>query len=867
MLDANISQIQSGLDGSFTQAFLKNAICQTRVKITSCLYDRNEANVSQLRSLLEDLISTQKIFRDEGSAFAALHQERPRENAWNRLGLKTLDKTAFQQITWKHFYEQSQNLIADVEAQIFHQMVPPHRNTIRSLTEFIQLAPYNKKIMGANHKASEAFMLYYKLLTADGEPLTIEQFKEHITSKGLGIWKELFEAEQFTKYYAADLAKAKDWSRIVSNPDALENDLRKIIGEAAPREVAFLALQRIIQPYLKEKQYRDAHQTAVLYSANFIDKYPFSDMETKYRNLLVLFENMGKQNNNYIREPVIELESREEFVEFFFNPERTSLAVSPKAKGTMTVFHRTGQETFEQSDVIQADPGFMYYSFKQDDPRIKNKIEGISARTLQLEKITDGLKTTRDIHVNRKHKIAFLVCLSEDGRQDTLNQSPEFASPALVHSWAKNGNGYFQEYNHHKTYHGKPSGNPNTDIYYSLLVNGVWLTPRLLCQQDGSNYRVNTPFAERSPVLSADGGRLYFSSEGHAGFGGFDVYSVPITVQGPRMYVSGPIEHMEGVNTSGDELFYNRINDSLSYFSSQNETGQFQIYRLKKTKGKGKIPPPIPPRISESGLINMDSDILFEAQCIQLQEADPTLNGKEIWVVGRIFLKNKQLAQRGSVAFYPDNLPRSCTIDHSKGDSIYRVLLPVGRGSIDVRVIAYDEKNDSIEGVFRASLDSLCDNEGRDKQMHIDYVTEDITEVVANKVPLFVPVFFETGVSDAFVNIDPAMMQYFRDEFMSLKNNKIKFYFVGYADERGSKQINDRLSSERANTVRNFFISRLGYTAERTKAMAAGATTEFNNDDWKKYAKYIPDEYQTKYRSGIQKNWFQNRRVLIYFVY
>lgn len=66
------------------------------------------------------------------------------------------------------------------------------------------------------------------------------------------------------------------------------------------------------------------------------------------------------------------------------------------------------------------------------------------------------------------------------------------------------------------TYHGDTWG--NTDIYLAEWVNGGWSEPIPL------NNNINTPFAEMSPYLSADGMTLYFSSDGHPGFGRLDVF-------------------------------------------------------------------------------------------------------------------------------------------------------------------------------------------------------------------------------------------------------------------------------------------------------------------------------------------------------
>lgn len=57
-----------------------------------------------------------------------------------------------------------------------------------------------------------------------------------------------------------------------------------------------------------------------------------------------------------------------------------------------------------------------------------------------------------------------------------------------------------------------------TDIYITHLKNGAWTTPVPVSRT------INTPSSETWPFLNADGRTLYFSSDGHAGLGGSDLF-------------------------------------------------------------------------------------------------------------------------------------------------------------------------------------------------------------------------------------------------------------------------------------------------------------------------------------------------------
>ena len=66
----------------------------------------------------------------------------------------------------------------------------------------------------------------------------------------------------------------------------------------------------------------------------------------------------------------------------------------------------------------------------------------------------------------------------------------------------------------------RPGGFGGKDIWSSeRLSNGNWSEPVNL----GS--KVNTAEDEESPFMMADGATLYFSSKGHNGMGGYDIFS------------------------------------------------------------------------------------------------------------------------------------------------------------------------------------------------------------------------------------------------------------------------------------------------------------------------------------------------------
>ncbi len=118
------------------------------------------------------------------------------------------------------------------------------------------------------------------------------------------------------------------------------------------------------------------------------------------------------------------------------------------------------------------------------------------------------------------------------------------------------------------------------DIYKSVYMNGKWSEPVNL----GSE--INSPGDEISPILVDN--YLYFASDYHPGFGGFDVFRVNMVA---GEWVSR-INMGKGINSSYDDysIWYDE-DDNFGYISSnrQGGKGNCDIYTIKKTYKKVNI--------------------------------------------------------------------------------------------------------------------------------------------------------------------------------------------------------------------------------------------------------------------------------------
>lgn len=93
---------------------------------------------------------------------------------------------------------------------------------------------------------------------------------------------------------------------------------------------------------------------------------------------------------------------------------------------------------------------------------------------------------------------------------------------------------------------------------------------------------LNTPGNEATPFIASDGVSLYFSSEGHGGYGSFDVF-VTRRLDSTWTNWSKPENLGENINTSGWDLYYTipAAGDYAYFVSYSNTYGAGDIFRVK----------------------------------------------------------------------------------------------------------------------------------------------------------------------------------------------------------------------------------------------------------------------------------------------
>jgi outer membrane protein OmpA-like peptidoglycan-associated protein/tetratricopeptide (TPR) repeat protein len=130
-------------------------------------------------------------------------------------------------------------------------------------------------------------------------------------------------------------------------------------------------------------------------------------------------------------------------------------------------------------------------------------------------------------------------------------------------------------------------GNNNFDIYYCTLdENGDWTRPRNL------GPAVNTEYDEDGPFIDYDGKTLYFSSKGHEGMGGYDIFRT--VYDSTSATWSKPENLGYPINSPDDDVYYvSTKKGKTAYYASVREDGMgyTDIYMISEIKDIPKKDP------------------------------------------------------------------------------------------------------------------------------------------------------------------------------------------------------------------------------------------------------------------------------------
>lgn len=373
---------------------------------------------------------------------------------------------------------------------------------------------------------------------------------------------------------------------------------------------------------------------------------------------------------------------------------------------------------------------------------------------------------------------------------------------------------------------GKKKGAEDVDLYLARFRNGEWTAAQRIT---GS---VNTPgHWESTPSFSPDGRTLYFSSSRPGGQGGLDLYSARMDSRGRFSQVKNLGSE---INTPGDEYFPHMAEDGKLYFASDGHAGfgMLDIFVVNRANGRNVIQnlgEPVNSSADDFGMFLFKPDRGFftsnraegkgDDDVFTFVNEDPNLKIINYYLEGIVYSPDKE----GKLQVLPntkvsllDNKRESMTdyITGTDGKFLFRVygdedyeLFGESEGYLTKRQ-RYTTKGKSVDP---ASLKDLITNITLDTILVMD-------RIELNKIFVLENIYFDFAKSD----ITPSAATELNKLVEILKDNpEIKIEMGSHTDSVDTYEYNLLLSQRRAESTVRYLVNN-GISQQRLTAKGYG---------------------------------------------
>ncbi len=305
------------------------------------------------------------------------------------------------------------------------------------------------------------------------------------------------------------------------------------------------------------------------------------------------------------------------------------------------------------------------------------------------------------------------------------------------------------------------------DLYVTFEKNdGTWTTPANLGEE------INTPGYETSPFLAADGISLYFSTNGHGGYGSQDIYvskrmdetwqkwSIPKNL-GPRVN-SNAWESYFAISAAGDYAYVG---------SRKNTLGRMDIFRIQVDSSMKVKPEPMV--IVSGKVLDITNSQPLEAEIIYESLTDSSFHGKA---------RTNPATGEFKIAL-------------NKGDKYGFFATAIGYfgENQNINLTELEAYQEVKQNLYLAPV-----KEGQIVRMNNVFFKQSLPKLLPESYP-------ELKRVAAFLKANPDII----------------IEVGGHTDNRGRDDELRRLSRQRAYMVRNFLIS-TGIDSDRIKAYGYG---------------------------------------------
>lgn len=362
------------------------------------------------------------------------------------------------------------------------------------------------------------------------------------------------------------------------------------------------------------------------------------------------------------------------------------------------------------------------------------------------------------------------------------------------------------------------------DIYVSIKDNGVWGEPINLGPQ------INTPGSEQTPFLDYDGRTLFFASNHHPGFGGFDIFKAVRIGKGWQNW-SDPDNLGMPVNSIRNDRHFFRVKDSNeAIFSSDRRADSFEkMFALNLTFTIPQSYIVTNPETGEKTVVTVgpDGDIIIgtdgEVIGVVTDSGEIVKPGEEITAPEVITPRYVTVFGRISDE---KGAPLSAEIEFSTmidGKTYKDAITSDKNGNFSIQLPIADSYHviTNKEGYMLKAQDITIPKDGSPVSLSIK-----LGKLEVEKVFVFQNILFEFDKAVITKESLPIV-----DEIVvtMLNNPEVKLEISGHTCDMGSDSYNLKLSKRRAQAVVDYLISK-GVAAQRLTFEGFGETKPLNSN-------------------------------------
>jgi outer membrane protein OmpA-like peptidoglycan-associated protein/Tol biopolymer transport system component len=496
---------------------------------------------------------------------------------------------------------------------------------------------------------------------------------------------------------------------------------------------------------------------------------------------------ISSKNNNYL-----ESSAKEQYVNW--NQKKIKANINNIGKHINSSFA-------DYAPVINADGSIMYFTSRRpitEKQKIKNRVapESIYATSFDAEKKIWTKPKLLAPPINEPNRFNSIVGISNDGGRMLLYRDDKYGDGNIFESFL-NGQEWstpvpLPEPINSKHIETSASLSPDgKTIYFVSNRSGgqgnldIWHCTKNSQGQWGEAKNlgdlVNTPEKEEGVFIHPDGKTLYFSSKGHGGEGGYDIFYTQLQ----NGEWTKPQNLGDAVNSPDDDVYFvMEANGKIGYYSSVREggMGEKDIYRIEFSS-------------PEKELENGPLLTLFKGFVIDKESSQPLK--AEIVIVD--LEKNEQIT----------------TLNTNSSSGSFLISLPSGKNyGINVKKEGYLFYSDNMNIPTEASYKEI------------------IKTVMLEKLKMGSKIILR----NIFYDYDKATL---RDESKNeldrlydllTKNPNLKVELSSHTDSRGSDAYNLKLSQERAQSCVDYLIIK-GIAKARIIAKGYGEQALLRSDE------------------------------------